>query len=307
MEKPLSLDADDLILFAQVVAAGGFSRAAKQVDLPKSTISRRIAMLEATLGERLLLRSTRRLSVTEFGEGVLEHGQRLLAELNAVTDYAQLRQQTPQGRMRVSLPPEFEELELLSAIRQFMRSYPLVQLEIDVSSRRVDLRAERFDLAVRMARQLPDDASLVARQILEMNNGLYASPAYLAAHGEPEAPDDLLTGHVGLPLIGSDGQYRPWELIRGDERWEGIPSGPVAANSIGLQSALAVGGAGIFSMSDRFAQPWVAQGQLQRVLAEWSLPPVTAWAVTTGRRLLPPHTRVFIELLRELLVVPPDV
>ena len=103
----MSLDANDLILFAQVIDAGSFSRAAERTGLPKSTLSRRIIQLETRLGERLLTRSTRRLAITEFGERILEHARRLLEETEAASAMALHRQGVPRGVLRVSMPPDY--------------------------------------------------------------------------------------------------------------------------------------------------------------------------------------------------------
>lgn len=297
----MSLDANDLILFAQVIDAGSFSRAAERTGLPKSTLSRRITQLETRLGERLLTRSTRRLAITEFGERILEHARRLLEETEAASAMALHRQGVPRGVLRVSMPPDFVELDLTPFLLQFAASYPEVRLELDLSPRRVDLLAERFDLAVRIASRLPDDSTLVARKLCELQNGLYASPAYLARYGTPQQPPDLLK-HIGLGLIGGNGDALPWRLTRGMENWEGMPDGPLAANSPRLQRELAGHGMGIVGIDSRFAQTWVEQGLLQRVLPDWSLPTVTIWCVTPGRRLLPARTSAFIEMLRGALV-----
>ena len=296
----MSLDANDLILFAQVIDAGSFSRAAERTGLPKSTLSRRITQLETRLGERLLTRSTRRLAITEFGERILEHARRLLEETEAASAMALHRQGVPRGVLRVSMPPDFVELDLTPFLLQFAASYPEVRLELDLSPRRVDLLAERFDLAVRIASRLPDDSTLVARKLCELQNGLYASPAYLARYGTPQQPPDLLK-HIGLGLIGGNGDALPWRLSRGAENWEGMPDGPLAANSPRLQRELAGHGMGIVGIDSRFAQTWVDQGLLQRVLPNWSLPTVTIWCVTPGRRLLPARTSAFIEMLRGAL------
>lgn len=293
----MSLDANDLILFAQVMDAGSFSRAAERCGLPKSTLSRRITQLETKLGERLLTRSTRRLAITEFGEQILDHAKRLLEETEAASAMALHRQGTPRGVLRVSLPPDFAELDLTPLLLQYASSYPEVRLELDLSPRRVDLLAERFDLAVRAASRLPDDSTLVARKLCEMSGSLYASPAYLARYGTPEQPADLLD-HVCLGAISGTGEALPWQLARGAERWEGMPTGPLAANSRGLQRDLAAHGLGIVGLADRFAAKWIEQGLLKRVLPEWSLPTVTIWCVTPGRRLLPVRTTAFMELLR---------
>lgn len=293
----MSLDANDLILFAQVMDAGSFSRAAERCGLPKSTLSRRITQLETKLGERLLTRSTRRLAITEFGEQILDHAKRLLEETEAASAMALHRQGTPRGVLRVSLPPDFAELDLTPLLLQYASSYPEVRLELDLSPRRVDLLAERFDLAVRAASRLPDDSTLVARKLCEMQGSLYASPAYLARYGTPEQPANLLQ-HVCLGAISGTGDMLPWQLARGAERWEGTPAGPLAANSRGLQRDLAAHGLGIVGLADRFAAKWVEQGLLKRVLPEWTLPTVTIWCVTPGRRLLPVRTTAFIDLLR---------
>lgn len=296
----MSLDANDLILFARIIDAGSFSRAAEQTGLPKSTLSRRIGQLESRLGERLLTRSTRRLAITEFGERLLEHARRLVEETEAATAMALHSQSVPSGTLRVALPPDFGELDLTPLLLRFAATYPEVRLELDLSPRRVDLLAERFDLAIRAASQLPDDTTLVARQLIRLCNGLYASPAYLARYGQPATPAELMN-HIGLRLISGNGETLPWTLKRGHESWQGLPNGPLAANSLALQRNLAAHGMGIAALSDIFARGWVEQGRLQRVLPDWELPVVTIWAVTPGRRLLPTRTTAFIDMLREML------
>ncbi len=295
----MSLDANDLILFAHVMEEGSFAKAAERVGLPKSTLSRRIAALENRLGERLLTRSTRRLTITEFGERILDHGRRLREETEAAAALAQHRQDTPRGVLRVSLPPDVGELDLTPVLLQYAASYPDVRLELDLSPRRVDLLAERFDLAVRIAARLPDDTTLVARKLCDMANGLYASPAYLNRYGVPVEPADLL-GHVGLRLIGGGGEPIPWRLNRGNEIWEGLPDSPLAANSPFLQRDLAIHGMGIVGLTERMAAQAVTQGLLRRVLPQWHLPTITVWSVTPGRHLLPARTSAFIALLRNL-------
>lgn len=296
----LKLYANDLILFAHVVDAGSFTRASDLTGLPKSTLSRRLSDLENDFGERLMQRSTRRLVLTEFGERMLEHARRLVDESEEATALALHRQSSPQGTLRVSFPPEFNEMSLDKVIAEFVRLYPDVRLELDLSSRRVDIVAERFDVAVRAANRLPDDSSLVARQIVILNNGLYASPDYIKEHGRPKRPVDLLQ-HQGLVLVTSGGEQQQWQLTRGDERWEGLPLQTISANSLGLQQALAARGLGIVGLSDRFAAALLNEGRIERVLSEWSLPPTTVWCVTPGRKLLPQRSIAFIDVLKSVL------
>ncbi|MXR38414.1 LysR family transcriptional regulator [Craterilacuibacter sinensis] len=294
------LDANDLLLFARVIDAGSFSLAAERAGLPKSTVSRRIAALEVRLGERLLTRSTRRLTLTEFGTDILEHARRLQEETEAVSAYAQHRQAAVRGRLRVSMPSDFGEWVLGPLFLQFAASYPEVKLELDLSPRRVDLIGEQFDLALRVATRLPDDATLVARRLCDLCSGLYASPAYLKKFGTPQHPEDL-TGHTALQLVGSTGEPERWRLNRGPDSWEGLPAGPLAANSVSLLRLLTTHGLGIAGLSAGFVTDAVATGHLVRVLPDWQLPVMTVWAVMPGRRLIPARTRVFLAALEELM------
>src|SRR5690606_14272130 len=135
------------------------------------------------------------------------------------------------------------------------------------SPRRVDLVAERFDVAIRAATQLPDDNTLVARRIATLHNGLYASPEYLRKEGTPTCPADLVR-HVGLVLVTSGGEQQPWRLSRESERWEGLPLRKLSANSLGLQQALSAQGLGIVGLSDTFAEKLVKQGAIKRILPD---------------------------------------
>lgn len=293
----MDLDANDLLLFARVMEAGSFSAAADRANLPKSTVSRRIAALEGRLGERLLTRSTRKLLITEFGQGILEHARRLVEEAEAVSAYAQHRQAVPRGRLRVSMPADFSEWLLIPLFLQFAAQYPEVKLELDLSPRRVDLIGEQFDLAIRVAARLPDDNTLVARRLFDLHSGLYASPAYLKQRGTPSAPEDLMR-HTALQLISSTGDAQRWRLERRKEVWEDLPSGPLAANSVSLLRLLASHGLGIAGLSERFVASALTEGLLVRVLPEWELPSMTVWVVMPGRRLLPSRTRLFLDALQ---------
>src|SRR5690606_2155191 len=192
------------------------------------------------------------------------------------------------------------ELSIVEVVTQFTRRYPNVRLELDLSPRRVDLIAERFDVALRAASQLPDDSALVARRITTQYNNLYANPDYLKRNGTPTLPSDLLE-HTGLILVTSGGEQQQWRLSNGKDYWEGLPLNILAANSLGLQQELAAKGLGIVALSERFAQPLIEAGRLARVLPGWSLPDTMIWCVTPGRRLLPQRTLAFVELLREVL------
>lgn len=291
----MSLEPNDLLLFARVVDEGSFSRAAERAGLPKSTVSRRIAALEAQLGERLLLRTTRKLTVTDFGHSVLEHAQQVASEVEATASLAQHRQSEPSGRLRVSMPSDFATVVLGTLITEFVARYPAISLELDLTARRVDLIGENFDLALRMG-ALADDASLAARRVATFSMGLYASPGYVKRRGQPPEPEALME-HDGLRLLLRNGEPGAWHLTRGDQRWDGIPPGRATANSPELLARLARAGAGIAAVTDHFAIPYVQSGELVPVLQDWTLPSSPCWAVFPGRRLMPARTRVFIDAM----------
>jgi DNA-binding transcriptional LysR family regulator len=311
-------DADDLLLFARVADSGSFSRAAERVHLPKSTVSRRIAALEKRLGERLLQRTTRKLVITEFGQGVLDHARAMSEEVDAALAFALSRQARPSGRLRVTMPGDFASTALEQPLADFIRDYPQVALEIDLSPRRVDLIGENFDLAIRMG-ALTDDAQLAARRLAVFTTGLYAAPSLLREHGEPLAPEALRT-MPALMLLSRSGDPVPWQLsTRSAPPAEAVrapaaktrnagaaadlvvhtvvPQQHVRANSPDVLIRLARSGAGVVAVADFFAEPYLVRGELQRILPDWCLPDADCWAVFPGRRLMPAKTRAFIDML----------
>ena len=294
----MDVEPNDLALFARIVDSGSFSLAAQRMDLPKSTVSRRIALLEAKLGERLLQRTTRKLTLTEFGASLLEHARKVVEEVEAAGALVQHRQLAPSGRLRISMPGDFANLGLTLMIARFIERYPAIVLELDLSPRRVDLVGENFDIAIRMG-DLPDDSSLHARRVALERIALYAAPSYIARRGMPQHPDEL-QGHDLLCLASRNGGALSWKLTRGKTVWERELPARLAANSPDLLARIACSGTGIAASSDLFAEGSVDKGELVRVLPEWSLPEVTGWAVFPGRRLMPAKTRVFLDMMEEM-------
>jgi len=296
----MEIDPGDLLLFARIVECGSFSLAAERVQLPKSTVSRRITLLEAQLGERLLQRTTRKLVLTEFGASLLEHARKVADETEAAGALALHRQGEPSGLLRVSMPADFANVSMSAVLAQFMNRYPAIALELDLSPRRVDLVAEGYDLAIRMG-NLPDDASLAARRITLSTIALYASPSYTTLRGLPEHPDDLFRHDLLSLPPRLNGMIR-WELLRGKTRWERELPVKLLANSPELLMRMAATGVGIAASTEPFAGPYLQTGELVRVLPEWAFPQVAAWAVFPGRKLMPAKTRVFLDMLQEAFI-----
>ncbi len=298
----MNVEANDLLLFARVVDEHSFTRAAERLGLPKSTVSRRVSALEAQLGERLLLRTTRQLTLTDFGHSVLEHAHQIASEVDAASLLAQHRQVQPSGRLRVSMPADFATNVLAPMLATFVQKYPAISLELDLTPRRVDLIGENFDVAIRMG-DLPDDSTLAARRLATFTAGLYASPRYLARRGQPSEPEALME-HDALRLLGRSGDPVPWVLHRDQARWEGIPPGRATANSPEVLMRMALSDAGIALVGDHFVEPHLRSGALAPVLPDWRPPATDAWAVFPGRRLMPARTRVLLDDMQAVLSGP---
>ena len=295
-----NLSTDDLILFAAIAEQGSLVRAADQLCIPKATVSRRLSNLEAQINQKLLVRTTRRLALTEFGREFLEHCQRVAEETAAARDFVNSQQVQPRGHLRVSMPSDYgQQLPLSHAFATFIEQYPEIQLELDFSSRRVDLIGEHYDLAIRMG-TLESDSTLVVRKIGEQHFGLYASPIYLGLHAAPGHPDDLVR-HEAVRLQSASGKPIPWRLARGKKTWEGTPAGRITVNALGMIQQLLLDGVGIGALPQSFIKEDVRSGRLVRILPEWEFPVVPAWAVMPTRRYLPAKTRAFLAHLEKFL------
>lgn len=294
-----NISADDYILFATIVEQKSLVRAAEYLGMPKATVSRRLTNLEAALGQRLLLRTTRRLTLTDFGQEFLDHCRRVAEEVATTQDFVRSQDVQPRGRLRVSMPGDYAKQHFSRAITIFIATYPEIQLDLDLSSKRVDLIGERFDLAIRMG-MLESDSTLVARKIDTLGFSLYASPIYLALHSAPQHPDEL-EHHTAVRLLSARGSAVPWKLINGKAIWEGIPPGRLTLNSPDMIQQLLLDGAGIGALPDRFVAEDVHHQRLVRILPKWCLPAVPAWAVMPMRRYLPAKTRAFLAHLEQFM------
>ncbi|KML62017.1 LysR family transcriptional regulator [Burkholderia cepacia] len=282
---------NDMALFVEVVKAKGFRSAADALGMPNSTLSRRIGALEKAIGLRLLHRTTRRIELTEAGQLYFERCKRIVDEARLAHEQLGELLAEPAGVLRASFPVDFAVIYLTPLIVEFANRHPKLTFDFELTSRRVDLVSEPFDVAIRIGESA--DSQLVARRLATFRNQLYASPRYLERVGEPREPDDLRQ-HQCLSVQRVD----TWALHDSAREVEVPVGGRFIVNSVGMIRQLAVLDAGIIQMPEEVVADDVAAGRLRRVLPAWEGAAVPVYAMTETR-LLPAKTQIFIEFLRE--------
>jgi DNA-binding transcriptional LysR family regulator len=280
--------------FASVATRGSLSAAARAEGVTPAIIGRRLDALEARLGVRLLLRTTRRLTLTFEGQAFLEDCQKLLDDLANAEAAVSLGGLKAGGYLKVSAPAGFGRQHVAPLVGDFMTANPEVRVNLNLSDRIVDLINENIDCAVRIGELT--DSSLVSVRLGEMRRMVVASPAYLVANGVPRVPDDLAR-HNCLSL----GQQRGW-VFRNPDSGEVDTikvGGPFECNDGAVLHEWALAGRGLAWRSLWEVGRDLKEGRLTSVLDAWQAPPMGIYAVFPQRRHLPLRVRLFIDLLKE--------
>lgn len=286
-------DLNDLEVFARVVEKSGFSRAARELGVPASTVSRRVARLEEGLGVRLLQRTTRTMHLTEAGRIYFERISRALREIEGAETCLKQAQGTPRGRVRLSM---ISEAFADAVLYDFMDAYPEVVLEIDKSHARVDLVKEGYDLALR-AGSLPD-SSLVATKLMTSGPVLCAAPSYLKRRGTPKTASDL-RDHDCV-ILGTSATAMTWVLSNQEGGTQRVSvSGRIAVNQFSTAVDACVRGFGIGLFARGFIEHLAESGELTLLLPELSPPPGGLWLVHPSNTLLDPAVRALIDYFKE--------
>jgi len=293
MDEPLDLQ--DVTAFLAVADTGSFTAAARRLGLAKSNVSRRVARLEQQLGARLLERTTRRLRLTEVGETYHAHVAGAIEQLAEAARSVSQIQGEPRGRLRISAPADFNET-MGRLVAEFSARWPHIQIDVDLTQRRVDLVAEGFDLALRAGKL--EDSSLIARSVGEGASHLYASPAYLERRGEPLDPA-ALGQHAFVLFRGRQGELRLALDGPDGAREEVLVSGVISALDFGFVRHALLHGAGIGQLPDSLGADDLAAGRLRLVLPRYCLGRAPFHVVYPSTRFLSPKVRVFVDFCVE--------
>jgi DNA-binding transcriptional LysR family regulator len=284
----------DIAVFVRVVDAGSFTGAAEALQISQPVVSKAVTRLEERLGARLLNRTTRRLSLTEAGAELYRRSLHALKQIEDAELEVARFQTEPRGTLRVNAPMSFSILHLAPVAHEFLARFPGVSLDLQLDDGFADLVEGGYDLIVRIGKLR--DSNLVARRIAPARLVLCASPEYLKARGEPQAPDDLLNHNCLMYTLGST--PRAWRLVSPQGEEQMIPlRGNVATNNGLAEAALAVKGVGIALLPSFYVADELRAGRLKCVLQEWIPQDISIYAVYAERRNLTPKVRAFVDFL----------
>ncbi len=293
-------DLNDLFYFAAVVDHHGFAPAARALDVPKSTLSRRVARLEDRLGVRLIERSTRRFSVTEVGQEFYQHCKAMITEAETAEEVAARVKGEPRGVVKCSVPLALALGPVAEVLPRFLALHPKVQIQLVVTNRRIDLIEEGIDVALRVRPTLDTDQDLKVRILGHERGLLVASPAFLKAHGDLEHPSDL----ERLPTLSHTERRSPdtWKLSHADGREYVVHHHPrLSGSDFKVLLRAAIHGAGVAFLTEPICAYYVGTGELVHVLPDWTAGQGIAHLVFTTRRGQLPAVSAFIDFLAEAL------
>lgn len=285
-------------VFARVVEAGTFTKAADSLQMPNATVTKLIQSLETHLGVKLLQRTTRRVSVTPDGAAYYEKTGRLLKELGDIDTSFGTSQSKPRGHLRIDCGASTAALVLIPALPEFLERYPDIQIDLGVSDRPIDLIADNVDCVIRGG--MLADMSMIGRQIGSAAWVTCATPAYLKKHGVPAHPDELESGHTLINYLSArTGRVMPMHFARGPEKIEISSRKGVGVNESNAHFAAGLAGLGVVQTFLYSARPHIARGEMIPILADWQPAPYPFYVVYPPNRHLSNRLRVFIDWIAE--------
>ncbi len=285
-------------VFVRVVETGGMTRAADSLHMPKATATTMIQQLEATLGVKLLNRTTRSVSVTTDGAAYYPRCVAILAEIRETEESLAQRHASPQGRLRVEVPTLMARLVIVPALPGFFARYPQIELHLGCSERRADLIEEGIDCAV-WSGEL-EDSTLIARRVGLLYFGTCASPAYLAAHGVPHHPDELSAHRCINHFSPRTGKIFEWVFAKNDERIQTSFRGHIALDDENSYLTAAEAGLGVAQIPAFVLKEAMERGSLELLLGDWFADPAPLNVVYPENRHLSSKIRVFVDWVAQL-------
>ncbi|KTT21757.1 LysR family transcriptional regulator [Pseudacidovorax intermedius] len=291
------MDLDSLRTYVQVAELASFTRAAERLGLTRARVSAVVQQLEATLGTRLLQRTTRTVRITPDGEAFLERAQALLAEADDLQSLFSRQPAALRGRIRADVPLQLGARLVLPRLPEFLAAHPLLEVDLGSTDRRVDLVHDGFDCVLRVG--VLQESGLVARPVGQMAQANLASPAYLGSHGHPRNLDDLRSGRHRLVRYSSRlaGWPALWEYVEnGEPRSVVMPAAVTVNNTLAYEAACRAG-LGMIQAPVLGHREALARGELVEVLPQWRPAPLPITLLYAHRRQVPRRLQVFMDWL----------
>lgn len=286
-------DLNEVSVFTRVAQLGSFSKASRALAMPVSTVSRKVAALEARLGVILIQRTTRKLSMTRAGLHLLEQCAFHLQGIEEAEAYLTQDQAQPEGLLRVTVPIAMGQSPFVDFVSAFLERHPKLRLDLIVTNRHVDLIAENIDLAIRFGNL--KDSSIVAKRLGVSRRLLVAGPAYLRQRRAPKHPRDLSQHHCIL-FHGESGESE-WELVSQRTRARVKVSGVVSGSDFNTVNEFALRGHGIALLPQAYCVDAIKEKRLQQVLPQWGSALVPVSAIYPNRKFMPTRMRIFLQHL----------
>lgn len=292
----MTMNLNDLGIFVQAVEHGSFAAAGRRLGMPKSTISKRVAELEAALGARLIHRTSRSFSLTDLGRDFFEHARASIIEAENAETIVRTRLGEPSGTVRLTTSVPTAQFTLAPLLAGLAERYPKLLLSLHVTDRFVDIVQEGFDIAIRSHQQPLPDSALVQRRMAVHDFHLVAAPAYLDLHGRPERPEDL-AGHRAIVANPAD---TSWLLYGTDgSRWQARVAPVMAADEPFVLLKAASAGIGITVLPTSVCASAISDGTLERVLPAWTAGQITTTILMPHRRGQLSSVRAVVDFLME--------
>jgi DNA-binding transcriptional LysR family regulator len=293
MSKPASAPSE-MAFFNLLVRAGSFSAAGRLLELTTPAVSKRLALLESRLGVRLLNRSTRRISLTHEGELYVNHARRILAEIEEMEREVSAAVETPRGLLRVNATLGFGRSHIAPLISRFIKAHPEVQVQLQLTVDPPPIAEDGFDVCVQFGE--PPEARVIARRLAANRRVLCATPAYLARHGTPKAPRDLVH-HNCITIRQGDEAYGLWRLGTGKRAETVKVRGNLSTSDGGIAVGWALDGHGILLRAEWDIARYLRSGRLVTVLDGYPAPPADIYAVYPQRHQGTARVRALVDFL----------
>lgn len=289
------MDLNQLLIFSKVVEHQSFTKAAKEMGLEKSTVSTKVSQLESRLGVRLLNRTTRSVTPTDAGEGYYQYCRQIGDTADEADRFIETLSAEPQGLLRISAPLDFGLVLTREVVAPYMKDHPKVQIELDLTQRKVDLVSERFDLALRVSSRALQDSSLIAKKLRAIQIGFYAAPSFLKKHGKPTTPKQVSQ----LECISFGLDEPSFTVSKNGKHHTVMVAGRMLVNDVLACKEAVVSGLGISVLPKLIIDAELKAKTLVPLLEDYQMPEVNMFAVYPSRHWMPNKLKAFLQYLEK--------